>query len=103
MINGFGERLRQLRKTRHQTQTDIARICGVSREAVSQWEKGKTDPSCSNVIAIVSHYDYCYKWLLEGRGHVNLEEVRRQLRHVERETGVRLLLDDQVKLVLVPT
>lgn len=39
------ERLVSLRKTRGLTQQEVADACGVSRQAVTQWETGRSTPS----------------------------------------------------------
>jgi DNA-binding transcriptional regulator YiaG len=38
----MGERIRQLRKARNLTQEEFAKIVGVTKSAVSQWEDGST-------------------------------------------------------------
>lgn len=40
----FGSKLRQLREARGMTQTDLARILGVSPKAVSKWEANRMEP-----------------------------------------------------------
>ena len=37
-----GDRIRQLRKARNYSQAELARIVGVTKSAVSQWELGGT-------------------------------------------------------------
>lgn len=37
-------KLKELRKAAKMTQTDLGKILGVSFQAVSMWEKGKTHP-----------------------------------------------------------
>jgi putative transcriptional regulator len=50
------------RKNVHMTQKDLAKVCGVSESTVSNWEKGKTEPTVSQarkmgeVVGI--HYDH---------------------------------------------
>ena len=41
----LGERLRRMRISRHMTQQDMGDVLGVSRNAVSQYESGKGEPS----------------------------------------------------------
>lgn len=39
------------------TQEFVAEILGVSRQAVSKWENGSSDPSTTNLIALASLFD----------------------------------------------
>ena len=48
----FGEVLKQHRTDRNMTQEFVAEAIGVSRQAVSKWENGTSDPSTSNLIAL---------------------------------------------------
>ena len=48
----LGEVLKQHRTDRNMTQEFVAEAIGVSRQAVSKWENGTSDPSTSNLIAL---------------------------------------------------
>lgn len=39
------------------TQEFVAEVIGVSRQAVSKWENGSSDPSTSNLIALAKLFD----------------------------------------------
>lgn len=49
------------RKNANMTQKDLANACGVSESTVSNWEKGKTEPTVSQARKIGElvgiHYD----------------------------------------------
>lgn len=49
------------RKNANMTQRDLANACGVSESTVSNWEKGKTEPTVSQAKKIGElvgiHYD----------------------------------------------
>lgn len=47
-----GDQIKTARKLRRLTQGDVADFLGVSVQAVSQWEKGKTVPDYDNVIKL---------------------------------------------------
>jgi len=53
----LGETLKELRTERNMTQEFVAESLGVSRQAVSKWENGTSEPSTSNLIAIAKLYD----------------------------------------------
>lgn len=50
------------RKNVHMTQKDLAIACGVSESTVSNWEKGRTEPTVSQARKIGEvvgiHYDH---------------------------------------------
>ena len=53
---GLGETLKQYRIRCHMTQEFVAEHLGVSRQAVSKWENGSSDPSTSNLLALAKLY-----------------------------------------------
>ena len=53
----LGETLKELRTERNMTQEFVAESLGVSRQAVSKWENGSSEPSTSNLIAIAKLYE----------------------------------------------
>lgn len=52
----LAEVLREERIRCKMTQEFVAETIGVSRQAVSKWENGTTDPSTSNLIALAKLY-----------------------------------------------
>ena len=48
----FGEKLLMLRRQAGYLQEELADRLGVSRQAVSKWENGTSDPSTSNLLAL---------------------------------------------------
>ena len=52
----LGEALKEHRTQCHMTQEFVAEHLGVSRQAVSKWENGTSDPSTSNLLALAKLY-----------------------------------------------
>ena len=48
----LGERIKACRTEKRMTQEFVAESLGVSRQAVSKWESGQSDPSTQNLIAL---------------------------------------------------
>ena len=44
-MSAFAERLKELRKERNLTQTDLAKELGVAMNTVSIWERGERQPN----------------------------------------------------------
>ena len=62
--NALEETLREHRTRRQMTQEFVAESIGVSRQAVSKWEKGLSDPSTSNLLALARLYGVSAEELL---------------------------------------
>ena len=71
----LGEVLRALRVENKMTQEFVAQTVGVSRQAVSKWESGVSDPSTSNLIALAKLY------------HTTVEEILQAVREPEDGEG----------------
>ena len=52
----LGEALKTHRTNCNMTQEFVAEAMGVSRQAVSKWENGTSDPSTSNLIKLAKLY-----------------------------------------------
>lgn len=52
----LGEALKEHRLRCQMTQEFVAERLGVSRQAVSKWENGTSDPSTSNLLALANLY-----------------------------------------------
>ncbi|MBR0596356.1 helix-turn-helix domain-containing protein [Sinanaerobacter chloroacetimidivorans] len=61
----LGEALKQHRTRCKMTQEFVAETIGVSRQAVSKWESGTSDPSTSNLFALAKLYGISAEDLLK--------------------------------------
>lgn len=52
----FPEILKSHRTARHMTQEFLAEQLGVTRQAVSKWESGTSEPSTANLLALAKLY-----------------------------------------------
>ena len=66
MKKTLGEALQDHRKRCQMTQEFVAESLGVSRQAVSKWEQGISDPSTSNLLALAKLYGISAEELLKG-------------------------------------
>lgn len=74
-------RLKALRLEAGSTQTEIARLLGVSREAYSMYEAGKRQPGFEAIDTLASHYRVTTDYLLgrtdrRGAGEALTDEER---------------------------
>ena len=57
MKRAFAKNLKALMEESGSTQDDIAKICGTSQQAVSEWLTGKKYPRMDKVQAILDHFN----------------------------------------------
>ena len=62
----LAESLKENRLRCQMTQEFVSETLGVSRQAVSKWENGSSDPSTSNLIALAKLYGVSAEDLLRG-------------------------------------
>ena len=62
----LGETLKAHRTSRGFTQEYVAEALGVSRQAVSKWENGTSDPSTANLMALAKLYGLSVDELLHS-------------------------------------
>lgn len=62
----LGETLKEYREQRNMTQEFVAEAIGVSRQAVSKWETGSSDPSTANLLALAKLYGISAEELLKN-------------------------------------
>lgn len=61
----LGEVLKNRRVACNMTQEFVAEALGVSRQAVSKWESGRSDPSTTNLMALAKLYGLTPEELLK--------------------------------------
>ena len=65
VAKSLGEALKENRIRCQMTQEFVAETLGVSRQSVSKWENGSSDPNTSNLIALARLYKISPEELLE--------------------------------------
>ena len=65
VAKSLGEALKENRIRCQMTQEFVAETLGVSRQSVSKWENGSSDPNTSNLVALAKLYKISPEELLE--------------------------------------
>lgn len=60
----FSARLTSLRKTSKITTVDLAKAIGVSKQAISQFEKCASYPHCRTLCALADYFDVSLDYLV---------------------------------------
>lgn len=92
----FSEVLKQLRKDKKVTQTELGNYCGYSHVAVVKWENGQREPSIETLIKIADFFDVTLDNLLGRIEPPSLTESQKKL--VDK---VQTLSEEQVNLLLM--
>ena len=66
VCQSLGEAIKAHRTRCKMTQEFVAEHLGVSRQAVSKWESGTSDPSTSNLLALAKLFGVSAKELLDN-------------------------------------
>ena len=68
------DRIAAVRKAAGLTQEQLGELLGVTRQAVSKWESGASDPSTSNLLALAKLFGVSAEELLRQVDRTDAEE-----------------------------
>ncbi|WP_315122128.1 helix-turn-helix transcriptional regulator [uncultured Clostridium sp.] len=63
----LSERLQQLRKLANYSQEQLAEMLCISRQAISKWESGQSNPDINNIIKLSEIYNVSTDYILMGK------------------------------------
>lgn len=86
MVHLFGDRLKELRKNHKLTQSDIANMFDVTKNAVYSWENGISQPSIEIITKLAQYFNVTTDYLL-GFNQDDYSKIER-LRMALKEAGV---------------
>ena len=94
-MKGLGKRLRELRQKNDLSQDYVARALGVTVQAVSKWENGRSDPEIENLIPISDLFHVPVDELLEkGKHHEEWEKEWLYVLESDDKTRILTFLKD---------
>ena len=79
-----GKRIRLVRKSHGLSQSELARKCGFSVTALSNWENGRQRPSIAFAANIIDEFDLTLDYLYMGRMHTLRHGVATRLIDTEK-------------------
>ena len=82
-------RLCELRKKHNLSQEELAAKLGVSRQAISKWERSESSPDTDNLIELAKIYNMTLDDLLNGDDAIDLinENKDSNNEHIENNTA----------------
>ncbi|NLB90761.1 MAG: helix-turn-helix transcriptional regulator [Clostridiales bacterium] len=72
------DRLVELRKRHSLSQEEVAEVLGISRQAVSKWERGESSPDTENLIGLANLYQLTIDALLYGNGDRAIQKIEEE-------------------------
>ena len=70
-MNNFGDNLKYFRLLNKLNQQELAERLNTTQQRVSEWERGKVEPSLYNIIRLLKVFDITFEKLIEG---ISVEE-----------------------------
>ncbi|MBQ4072463.1 MAG: helix-turn-helix transcriptional regulator [Clostridia bacterium] len=64
-MSTFGENLAFERKLAGYNQAEFAKKIGTTQQRVSEWERGKVEPTLSNIVAIIKTLGVTFEDLIQ--------------------------------------
>ena len=89
----IANRLQKLRKENGYSQEELADKLGISRQAVSKWERAESSPDTDNLIVLARLYNMSLDELLYD--NESTEEIRERTIDKEKDSNVISLTDDE--------
>ena len=84
VAKSLGEALKENRVRCQMTQEFVAETLGVSRQSVSKWENGSSDPNTSNLIALAKLYKISPEELLRCVENVPEEDQQKPVEKTQK-------------------
>ena len=61
-MDGFGEKIKELRKSKNVSQEELAFDLGVSRQTINKWEANAVQPSMESITALCKYFGVKYDY-----------------------------------------
>jgi len=85
----LGKRLRQAREEKGWTQTYVAKMLGLTSQALSNYERGERDPDTPLLNRLAKFYEVSTDWLLNGKSNNKSIADSHEPTHAEIEKVIR--------------
>lgn len=78
----FGEKLSYLRRIKNITQDELGNILGFSKNAISSWESGRTEPDLKTINKIANYFQVSIDYLIGEEEKEDVEKLRSALKEI---------------------
>ena len=73
-MDTVAERIKYLRHKHNCTQEKLGKFAGVSKSAVSQWERGISEPERDSLLQLHNRLGISPEWIMRGKGYPDARE-----------------------------
>lgn len=63
-MNNFSKRLRELRVEKNLSQSELAKLIGVTQSGIAKWETGVREPSIDVLISLSKFFGYSLDYIV---------------------------------------
>lgn len=100
----LSDNIKNYRKKNNMSQDELAEKLGVSRQSISLWETGQTQPTIDNIIALAKVFNISSDMLLGGSENIDISQKKApagKAPNNKRKTGLIIALIATVVLAVV--
>lgn len=100
----LSDNIKNYRKKNNMSQDELAEKLGVSRQSISLWETGQTQPTIDNIIALAKVFNISSDMLLGGSENIDISQKKApagKAPNKKRKTGLIIALIVTVVLAVV--
>lgn len=100
----LSDNIKNYRKKNNMSQDELAEKLGVSRQSISLWETGQTQPTIDNIIALAKIFNISSDMLLGGSENIDISQKKApagKAPNNKRKTGLIIALIATVVLAVV--
>ncbi|MCI9280821.1 MAG: helix-turn-helix transcriptional regulator [Bacilli bacterium] len=73
----IGEKIYDLRKKKNMSQEDLASVLNVSRQTISKWETGESNPDFDKIVPLCNFFEISTDEFLKGSNPILEEKIER--------------------------
>jgi transcriptional regulator with XRE-family HTH domain len=88
-MSTFGQRLKALREERELTQEELAKLIGVNRATLANWEVGRTQPDYDRLCRIASYFKVTSDYLI---GRTDQRSAPAEIESIDEAVAIALKL-----------
>ncbi len=97
----IGEKIYQLRKKKNLSQEDLASVLNVSRQTISKWETGDSNPDLDKIVPLCNFFDISTDEFLKGKDIVYERKLTNEKKKNKALTFSLCLIIFAVMIILI--